>query len=223
MKILVVESSPLPTGLSRALHAQHAITTSDLGKKLLFQLIRQRYQLVLIWSKDLPFLRLKKILEFLYKRFPSLNILICGSTYDSPQRASILMTGAKDCIAGSICADELLAKISIITQPLEILKYKKPFTKQYFVFDFTQNTASYRGVFIPLNKKELLILRCLLSQSNNIVSRKTLYNSVWDSPTLPSSNSLDVYISSLRRKIEKPFGVKLIESVKGLGYRVRSN
>ena len=222
MKILVVGSSPLPRGLSGALRSQYEIDVSNLDKRLFFKIANNNYSLILIWSQDISFLKLKKILEFLYRRFSSLNILVCGSTYHSPQRASILLTGVKDCIAGGVEAEELLAKIQIITQPTNGFK-RKQFKKQHFSFDFNQNIASYRGVFIPLNKKEASILHCLLNQVDNIVLRKTLYNSAWNSPTLPNSNSLDVHISSIRRKIEKPHNIHLIESVKGMGYRVKSD
>lgn len=222
MKILVVGTSPLPRGLAAALQSQHQVETSQLGRRLFLKIASQQSDLVLIWAKELSFLKLNKILEFLYTRFPQLNILICGATFTSPQRANILMAGVKDCLSDQVCEAELLAKIQLVGGNSLGFKHKQ-FMKQGFTFDFQQNTASYRGAFIPLNRKETAILHCLLDQADNIVLRNTLYNSVWSSPTLPQSNSLDVHISSIRRKIEKPYDLQLIEAVKGVGYRVKSN
>ena len=235
VKIIVAGSSPLPNKLSQALRVQHEVDESDLGRQFLFQLAKQQHPLVLLWAKNLPFFRLKKILQFIQKRFPKVTVLIACANYDSPQRAMILMDGAKDCVSGRACADELLARISIIAQDFNDsngfnsadgfsgFATNKPFLKRHFTFDFSQNSASYRGAFIPLNRKESLILRCLLRRPNTIIPRKILYNSAWDSPLLPASNSLDVHVSSIRRKIEKPYGIKLIEAVKGQGYRARSD
>ena len=133
----------------------------------------------------------------------------------------ILMTGVKDCVAGTISPEELMAKLTIIAHHDPTAIQSTLFTEGNFTFDFVQNVASYRGVVIPLNKKETLILSALLHRRNSILSKQMLYNLIWESAATPSSNSLEVYMSSLRRKIEKPFGLKLIESVKGVGYRIK--
>jgi len=220
MKILVVGVSPLPAILQQALTKRCLITTCSPKDNLLSIIATKEYDCLLIWSEQISYLTLKKIVKHLLARFPSLKILVCGQTYSSPARAMMLMLGVKDCIAGRICPDELIAKLALVCQNGQA-EQKTIFTKEDFAFDFTQDLASYRGVPIPLNKKESLILGALLRRRNSVLTKQLLYNLVWSSASPPTSNSLEVYISSLRRKVEKPFGLKLIESVKGVGYRVR--
>lgn len=222
MKILVVGMSPLPIELEEALASKCVVTTCTLRQNLLFQIATQQFDCVLIWSEKISYLILKKIVKHLLGRFPSLKILVCGCAYSSPERAMILMEGVKDCVASSIGAAELIAKVTIIAQSDQAVDHKAVFTAGDFSFNFIQNLASYRGVVIPLNRKESLMLNTLLRHRNNILSKQMLYDLIWDSASTPTSNSLEVYVSSLRRKIEKPFGLKLIETVKGVGYRVRN-
>lgn len=143
-----------------------------------------------------------------------------GGKLTSPQRAQLLEAGARDCLSHTVCSAELLARIMLAGGESATTANNTCFECGDFRFEFGENIASYLGVVIPLNKKEALVLETLLQTPSKLVSKMTLYNQVWGPDELPNSNSLEVYMSSLRRKIERPFGFKLIKSVKGLGYRV---
>lgn len=225
MKILVVGITPLPFRVYQTLQKKYELSVRSLDKGIVFQIAKAEYELVLIWAERLSVLMLKKTLSHLLSRFPQLPILVAGGHYTSKERAEILLAGARDCISAKVCAQELLTKLAIITytgSPTNNLN-NNPSTFQQgdFSFDFIRNLATYRDVVIPLNKKELQLLATLLHRRRALISRELLYETIWDSS--PCSNSLEVYMSSLRRKIEKPFGLKLFETVKGLGYRVKNN
>src|SRR3989304_3809520 len=98
MKILVVGMSPMPKELYQVLADVHDVAVHPLKHNLLFHLATAHYDCILIWSEKISYLMLKKVLQHLYGRFPSLKILVFGCAFSSPQRAAILLTGVKDCV-----------------------------------------------------------------------------------------------------------------------------
>ena len=79
------------------------------------------------------------------------------------------------------------------------------------------------GVVINLTAKEFQLLEYLLRNKNRVVSRADIAINVWDIDFDSNSNIIDVYISYVRNKIDKPFAVKLIQTLVGMGYVLREN
>jgi DNA-binding response OmpR family regulator len=85
----------------------------------------------------------------------------------------------------------------------------------------TQNrSVSRAGVDVELSAKELDLLEVLASRAGQVVSKQALYDSVWGSDRDHRSNVIEVYVSYLRSKIDEPFGLSTIETVRGRGYRL---
>lgn len=74
--------------------------------------------------------------------------------------------------------------------------------------------AKVQGHSVPLTATESAILACLLTHRGELVTRDTL------APLTGGGNSVDVYVCRLRRKLEKPLGIRLIHTVRGRGYRL---
>ncbi len=74
--------------------------------------------------------------------------------------------------------------------------------------------------YIALTAKEFAVLEFLLRHPNQVVRREQLEDHVWSYEFEGVSNIVDVYIRRLRRKLDDPFDLKLIETVRGVGYRV---
>jgi len=73
---------------------------------------------------------------------------------------------------------------------------------------------------IRLTHKEFLLLECLMRHPDKIISRKTIVEQVWEQKMQVTSNSVDVYIRQLRKKIDDKFKQKLIRTVRGAGYSI---
>jgi two-component system OmpR family response regulator len=82
-------------------------------------------------------------------------------------------------------------------------------------------TATRAGVAIELSPKEFALLETLMREPGRVFSRLELLERAWDYGYEWRSNVIDVYIGYLRKKIDEPFGCTTIETVRGLGYRVR--
>jgi DNA-binding response OmpR family regulator len=78
------------------------------------------------------------------------------------------------------------------------------------------------GQTINLTAKEFKLLYYLAKNKDNILSREQILDNVWDINFDMNTNVVDVYITYLRKKIDKPFNTKLIQTMKGLGYVIKS-
>ena len=81
--------------------------------------------------------------------------------------------------------------------------------------------ASFDGEPIMLTKKEFDLLRHLLENKGRVLTREALLDSVWGFDFVGETNSVDVYIRFLRSKIDEAFGIKLIHTVRGVGYVIK--
>ena len=84
------------------------------------------------------------------------------------------------------------------------------------------HTVFYGKEELSLTKKEYDLLECLMRNQDVALSREQLLNQVWDYEYMGDTNVVDVYIRYLRQKIDDRFGIHMIETVRGVGYVIRS-
>jgi two-component system OmpR family response regulator len=94
------------------------------------------------------------------------------------------------------------------------------------VRDLVLNSATYdatrAGKQIALSRTEFRLLECLTRRSGQIVARNALAHSVWGSQDKADDNLIDVTIYQLRKKVDRDHKVKLIKTVRNLGYAIRN-
>jgi len=88
--------------------------------------------------------------------------------------------------------------------------------------DNRAKSVKRKGEIIQLTAKEFNLLYYLASNAGKILSRENILENVWDINFDMNTNVVDVYINYLRNKIDKPYPVKLIQTIKGLGYIIKS-
>jgi DNA-binding response OmpR family regulator len=126
--------------------------------------------------------------------------------------------GADDYLVKPFALKELEARIKAVT------KRRKSDNKILKISDLQMDTGTWevsrKGEIIPLNNACLAILKLLMEASPNVVSRQDMENSLWgDMP--PGSDVLRSHIYTLRKKIDKPFDHALIETVHGMGFKIK--
>ena len=87
--------------------------------------------------------------------------------------------------------------------------------------DVERHQVTVGGQGVELTKKEFDLLHCLLENRGRVLSRETLLDSVWGFDFVGETNSVDVYIRFLRSKLDDAFGLKLIHTVRGVGYVIK--
>jgi two-component system, OmpR family, response regulator len=128
-----------------------------------------------------------------------------------------LDAGADDYVVKPFSFDELLARVRALTRrrPGE-----RPAVLQVadLVVDPATREVSRAGVPISLTPKEFALLEYLMEHHDEVVSRTRIIEHVWDWSFEGLSNVVDVYVRYLRNKIDRPFDVPLLHTVRGAGY-----
>ena len=130
-----------------------------------------------------------------------------------------LDAGADDYLAKPFAFKELLARIhALLRRP------KQSFPDILTFGDININTVSrivtYKNKVILLTLKEFMVLEYLMRNLNKVVTRDELYSHAWDFADSSFSNTVDVHIKNLRRKIHD--NSKIIQTIRGIGYKMES-
>ena len=147
-------------------------------------------------------------------------ILMLTASDTIHDRVTGLDAGADDYLVKPFAIQELLARVRALTRRAA----DQPKTPTLQVADLRLDPRTRQvqraGKPIDLSAKEYAILECLLRAPGQILSRTLIADHVWSYDTFHESNIVDVYIRNLRRKIDDPYEQKLIQTVRGAGYRL---
>jgi DNA-binding response OmpR family regulator len=159
-----------------------------------------------------------EVLATLRREKRSLPILIVTARDQIQDRIAGLNMGADDYLIKPFDLDELAARIravsrrtngqaSIVIRAAEI------------EIDTAAKRVTFQGIKTDVTAREYAILVCLLERTNRIVSKTQLQNAVYDWSSDVESNTIEVYIHQLRRKL----GAETIKTVRGMGYTIESD
>ncbi|MBI3738607.1 MAG: response regulator transcription factor [Chloroflexi bacterium] len=163
------------------------------------------------------------------------GIEVCRSLRDQKMAAPILMLTARDGLDDRVLgldsgADDYLVKpfeIKELRARLRALLRRESANKSgnLVIDDLRLDPATHfawRGETpLDLTAKEYALLEYMLRNPNRLITREMVTAHLWDYDQTIASNVVDVYIRRLRRKVDDPYPIKLIETVRGAGYRLR--
>lgn len=135
-------------------------------------------------------------------------------------RVKGLDLGADDYLVKPFDFDELLARIRVLSRK-RVGHKSNQFTVADLTLDVERRQVFRGGQEIRLLPKEFSILECLMRGKGNVLSRRQIEDSIWNYDDTPSSNNVDVYISKLRKKIDGDRPVKLLHTIRGVGWVLR--
>ena len=135
-------------------------------------------------------------------------------------KVSGLDSGADDYITKPFAIEELLARLRAA------LRKRQGNTPQVLSacgveLDVQKHEVRVSGKSVELTLREFELLRCLLEHKGQVMTRDMLLEKVWGYDFSGETNTVDVYVRFLRSKIDEKFGVKLIHTVRGVGYQIR--
>ena len=144
-------------------------------------------------------------------------ILIVSALDELEEKVAGLDAGADDYVTKPFEEEELLARIRALVRRARTGDAARV---EYgdVELDLVRRVVTRQGVKIPVSSREVAVLEFLIRHAETPLSRAVIAQGVWDREYEPSSNVIDVYISNLRKKIDRGFETPLIHTVVGTGY-----
>ena len=134
--------------------------------------------------------------------------------------------GADDYMTKPFAIEELLARIRVIFKRMDNYKASKPQNDSILRIkgvnlDIDRYTVTYKEKNIDLTKREFELLKYMMQNKNLVITREMILAKVWGYEYMGDTNVVDVYIRYLRSKIDDQFGIKLIHTIRGVGYQIK--
>jgi two-component system response regulator MprA len=153
-------------------------------------------------------------------------ILMLTARVDTPDRVAGLDAGADDYLVKPFELDELLARLRALLRRVEPPNGTASRDGVLQVADLELDACARRvwraGTEVELSKTEFDLLELLVRNTGIVLDHATIYDRIWGYDFGPDSKNLAVYISYLRRKLDRPDTPRLIHTVRGVGYTVRT-
>lgn len=202
------------------LHEGYSADMEYDGVNALRRALNGRYDLILL-DVMLPGMSGTEVLKRLRATSDTPVILLTAKD-TVPDKVAGFESGADDYLTKPFAIEELLARIRVA------LKRKTPISVRETIMwgPLTVSSASrrvdYAGETVELTKREFDLLFYLLSFQNIVCSRERLMEEVWGYDFRGETNLVDVYVRYLRNKLDYRFGIELVQTIRGVGYIVKS-
>jgi DNA-binding response OmpR family regulator len=223
-KILIIEddkkmSDALVSGLSGA---NYDVSTAGSGEEG-FYLVHKLNPDLLLLDLTLPQRNGLEILQQLRAEGIDVRVLVLTSHNSVDDRVAGLTMGADDYLGKPFSFPELVARIDALLRRFLPPTEPESFQIQDLKLDTRARVATRAGQRLELTSREFDLLLYLAQYRGRTVSREMLARDVWreTSRFTPIDNVIDVQVARLRRKIDDPFDVKLLQTVRGLGFSLR--
>lgn len=151
-------------------------------------------------------------------------VIVISAKSEMETRLDVLRIGADDYILKPFNLDEVLVRIEVVIRRSgHVLENNKKDVLSYggIELDISANTATCCGKALTLTAKELSLLKLFLEHPKKVYTKANLYESVWQDTYYYEDNTVNVHISNLRSKLKKASGRDHIETVWGIGYRMK--
>ncbi|HHT73996.1 MAG TPA: response regulator transcription factor [Firmicutes bacterium] len=197
----------------------YSVTKAYDGRTGLEMAEKEQFDLILL-DVMLPGLNGIEVLRRI-RRVSSVPIIMLTARDSVMDKVSGLDLGADDYITKPFAIEELLARIRAALRKQARSPQSHVLTAGLLALDPNSRQVRYGDIPIELTKREFDVLHYLLENKGIVVSRESLLENVWGFDFAGETNAVDVYIRFLRSKIDEVFGIKLISTVRGVGYVIR--
>ncbi len=221
MRVLVVEDEKkIASFVRKGLEAQGFVVEVSHNGDEGYTLATSRPYDAVVLDIMLPGRDGLSILRNLRDRNVPLPVILLTARSELNERLEGLNLGADDYLTKPFYIEELIARIRAVTR-------RAAGTTQGIltVGDLSMNLLTREvkrgGAAIELTPREFTLLEHLMRSPGRVLTRAQICEQVWDYDFDPGTNLVDVYVQRLRKKVDAEASVKLIETIRGVGYRLR--
>ena len=225
MRILIVEDEVrIADFLQRGLRAEgHFSVVANDGESGLALALEGDFDLFLL-DMMLPGMHGREVCQQLRMNQVTTPLIILSAMDSLNDVIAGLRMGADDYMTKPFSFEELLARIeTVMRRNSEIASEETSLRHGPLVFDRQSLRFSVNGRDVNMTAKELAIIELLMSHPGTLFSRERILSNVWGLNMDPLTNVVDVYIGKLRKKIDENGTDSMIETVRGLGYRLNAH
>lgn len=221
-KILVVEDNKEISGLLTSFLEENGyeITQVFEGNTASSVIKRERFDLILM-DLMLPFISGEELIKEL-RGFSDTPVIVLSAKSMLETRLEVLRIGADDYILKPFDLNEVLVRIEVVLRRSKSgAEQGKTLSYGGLTLFIEDNTVKYEEKSIALTAKELMLLKLFLEFPKKTFTKANLYESVWNDVYYYEDNTINVHVSNLRNKLKKATGKDCIETVWGIGYRLK--
>ncbi len=200
----------------KAIEAQnHQIKITTTASGTLKNVLEKQYELMIVeikdFAKDYQFCRSVKLHR---NNIKILAIFI--KDFDEKEK---MLSCIDDYLVWPVAKDDFLSKIKIFEKYYHADRGEPMVLGDLVIYPEALEVAR-DGKAIDLRKKEYQLLEFLAHNKNRVVNRHTLLEYIWDYETEAMTNTLDVHMSNLRKKLDRGYATKMLQTVHGTGYKL---
>jgi two-component system copper resistance phosphate regulon response regulator CusR len=223
MKILLVEDEPpLASFVKKGFeHEGYDVTVAYDGRTGWSFYEQQPYDLVIL-DINLPYLNGVELCRRIRAASQRVPVLLLTALDSLDDKEAGFAAGADDYLVKPFEFRELLMRARALTQRYAVANgERRELRMADLVLDLDAKTVTRAGQRIDLTTREYSLLEHLLRNRGRVISRVDIAERVWDLDFDTTTNVIDVYVSYLRKKLDRDFSPKLIHTVVGMGYVMR--
>lgn len=204
----------------------YEVWTAPDGAAASTSLKEQEYDLILM-DLMLPFKSGEQLIKELRQSKDTPVIVLSAKTM-METRLEVLRLGADDYILKPFDLNEVLVRMEVVLRRSGGVfggaqKKDDCLCHGELKYSLAENSVTYEGREIALTAKEMHLLQLFMENPKKVYTKANLYESVWNDVYYYEDNTINVHISNLRNKLKKATGQEFIETVWGIGYRLKEN
>lgn len=221
-KVLIVEDNKEISSLLADFLAKNDFVTSTAfdGNTAAALLKKQDFDIVLM-DLMLPHISGEQLIKE-FRAYSDKPVIVLSAKSMMETRLEMLRTGADDYILKPFDLNEVLVRVQVVMRRSGIASNESSILScGSLEFNVTDNTVSCGEKQVLLTSKEMQLLKLFLSHPKKVFTKANLYETVWNDTYYYEDNTINVHVSNLRSKLKKASGEDYIETVWGVGYRLK--
>ena len=222
MHALIIEDDPtIADFVARGLReAGFAVDVAGDGEEGLEVALQQNPDVAIV-DLMLPRRDGLSVIDELRRRGRTTPVLILSARRSVDDRVRGLQAGGDDYLTKPFAFAELLARVQALVRRASRAPEPTTLAVDDLALDLLTRKVTRGGTAIDLRPREFALLEYLMRNAGKVVSKTMILSHVWEYNFDPQTNIVDVLVSRLRDRIDRPFEKKLLQTVRGVGYVIR--